>query len=96
MLRSEGKDVQNVLFEETVEHLLVTCTFAKIIWFVPPPANITNIFGNWSNEIEKLTKARIHIGVSAICWFIWNCRNNIVFNRSKNFHVLQVINMAAH
>ena len=89
--------------EETVEHLFVTCPFAKIIWSVvystyniSPPANITNMFGNWLNGIDKLTKARIRIGVAAICWSIRNCRNNVVFNRSKIFHILQVINMAAH
>jgi hypothetical protein len=29
----------------------------------PRTTNITNIFGNWLNDIENNTKARIHIGV---------------------------------
>ena len=74
--------------EETVEHLFVTCPLAKTIWTVvnttyniSPPTNITNMFGNWHNGIDKLTKAHIRIGVAAFCWSVWNCRNNIVFNR---------------
>ena len=89
--------------EETVEHLFINCPFAKIIWTIvystyniTPPTNITNMFGNWLNGVDKQTKARIRIGVSAICWAIWNCRNNLIFNRARNFHVMQVINMAAH
>ena len=42
--------------EETVEHLFISCPFAKIIWTVvystyniTPPTNITNMFGNSLN-----------------------------------------------
>ena len=89
--------------EETVEHLFISCPFARLIWRVvfttyniPPPTNIKNMFGNWLNGIDKKTKARIRIGVSTICWSIWNCRNNLVFNRCSNFHIMQVIHMTAH
>ena len=80
--------------EETVEHLFLSSPFARLVWRIvfstyniPPPTNITNMFGNWLNGIDKNTKARIRIGVSALVWSIWNCRNNIVFNRkdSTNF-----------
>ena len=86
-----------------MEHLFIQCSFAKIIWtvvystfYITPPTNITNMFGNWLNEVDKKTKDRIRIGVSAICWSLWNCRNNLIFNKSKTFHAMQVINMAAH
>ena len=89
--------------EETVEHLFISCPFAQLIWRVvfctyniPPPTNVTNMFENWLNGMHKKTKDRICIGVSAICWSIWNCRNNLVFNRKDNFHVLQIIHMTAH
>ena len=89
--------------EETVEHLFISCPFAKLIWRVvfctyniTPPVSVSNMFGNWLNGVDKKTKARIRIGVSAICWSIWNCRNNLVFNRKTNFHVLQVIHTAVH
>jgi hypothetical protein len=41
------------------------------------------MFGNWLNGIDKDIKARIRMGVSAICWEIWHCRNNIIFNKQS-------------
>jgi hypothetical protein len=37
------------------------------------------MFGNWLNGVKKLEKARIRIGISAICWSIWTSRNDIIF-----------------
>ena len=98
-----GMDVRNDVFGETIQHLFIECPFAKIIWRIvyatyniSPPANITNMFGNWLNGIDNKTKARIRIGVSALCWAIWICRNNVVFNKTGVFHFLQVINMVVH
>jgi hypothetical protein len=51
---------------------------------------------NWLNGIDKDIKARIRMGVSAICWTIWNYRNNIIFNKQTGFNFLQIIQMAAH
>ena len=73
---------------ESIDHLFISCPFARIIWRIvyftydiPPPTNITNMFGNWLNGVNKQDKARLRIGVSALCWSIWTCRNNIVFNK---------------
>ena len=33
----------------------------------------------------------IWVGVAAICWAIWRCRNDIIFNKSKGNSILQVI-----
>ena len=57
-------------------------------------ANIANLFGTWLNGIDKVTKARIRIGVAAILWTIWNCRNDIIFNNKFSTHYLQVIHQA--
>jgi hypothetical protein len=62
---------------------------------IPPPMNITNLFGNWLNEIDKKTKERIHAGVCALFWTIWNCPNEVVFNRCANPNFLQIIHRAA-
>jgi hypothetical protein len=67
-----------------------------LFYLVQQPANITYMFGNWLNGIDKDTKARIRMGVSAVCWAIWNCQNNIIFNKQTGFNFLQVIRMAAH
>jgi hypothetical protein len=44
---------------------------------MPPPTNITNMFGNWLNGVQKKDKARRRTGVSALCCSIWNCKQNL-------------------
>ena len=79
--------------EESVEHLFVSCQFAKIIWWlvyfkfnINPFTSISNMFGTWLNGIDSPTKACICIGVSALLWAIWNSRNDIVFNKMEGAH----------
>jgi hypothetical protein len=88
---------------ETVDHLFLHCPFAKIVWRmifftynIPPPSNVTNMFGNWLNGVSKRDKAYTRIGVSAICWSIWTSRNDIIFNKQKVTNFLQVILRAAY
>jgi hypothetical protein len=75
--------------KETVDHLSVSCPFWCLVWRViyftyniPPPVNVTKLFGNWLYGIDKKTKARIRVGVCALVWAIWNFRNDIVFNKA--------------
>jgi hypothetical protein len=86
-----------------VQHLFLSCPFVRVIWCMiyftynlPPPTNITNMFGNWLNGVPKDVKARIRIGIPVMCWSIWTCRNNIIFNKQKDTNFLQVIRLAAH
>jgi hypothetical protein len=88
---------------ETVNHLFLHCPFAKIIWRmvyltynIPPPANVTNMFGKWLNGVRKEDKHKIRVGVSALCWSIWRTRNDIIFNKQNGTNFLQVIRRAAH
>ena len=88
---------------ETVNHLFLHCPFANIIWRmiyfafnIPPPSNVTNMFGRWLNGVHRKDKARIRIGISAMCWAIWNCRNDIIFNKQTGTNFLQVIYRATH
>jgi hypothetical protein len=88
---------------ETINHLFVYCPFVKIIWRmmyltynIPPPANITNMFGRWLNGVRKEDKQKIRIGVSALCWAIWRTRNDMIFNKQTGTNFLQVIRRAAH
>ena len=89
--------------DESVEHLFIKCTFARCIWRllhftfnIYPPSNIANMFGTWLNGIDRVTKAHIRIGVAAILWAIWNCRNDLVFNKTNFVHYLQVIYKACY
>ena len=59
--------------DESTEHLFIKCSFARDIWRlvhftfnVYPPSYISNMFGNWLKGIDKVTKARIRIGVAVI------------------------------
>ena len=88
---------------ESIDHLFITCKLARLVWRVfhftfniLAPANITNLFGNWLNGVPKKTKAHIRIGVCAILWAIWNCRNDVVFNKSVNTNFLQVLHRVAY
>jgi hypothetical protein len=89
--------------EASVEHLFIRCPFAKLVWQVigftfniPPPTNIKNLFGRWLNGIEKKIKERIRVGVCALIWAIWNCRNDVIFNNAGSDQFLQVINKTSH
>jgi hypothetical protein len=52
---------------------------------ITPPANINNKFGNfplaWFNAFNKTDRARIRIGVSALCLSIWMSWNDIILNK---------------
>ena len=84
--------------DETVKHLFLDCPLAKILWQsvnivfnITPPNNINTLFGTWLDGIESQTVRHIRVGVCALLWAIWNCSNDLVFNRTTNTHFLQVI-----
>jgi hypothetical protein len=59
--------------EESIHHLFISCPFARLVWRVveftfnlPPPTNITNLFGNWLSVIVKEDMERIRVGVCAL------------------------------
>jgi hypothetical protein len=75
--KRNGMDVLSffVTHWRIVDHLFISCPFACIIWRIiyftfniSPPANFTNMFGNWLNGVNKNDKARICISVLALCW----------------------------
>ena len=55
-----------------------------------------NMFGNWLAGVDKQTKARIRIGVCTFVWAIWNCRNDVIFNKVGGVHFLQVVHKALY
>jgi hypothetical protein len=61
--------------EGTIQHLFMSCPFAKILWRVvdmdfniASPANLTNLFGHWLNGVAK--KVHIRVDVRALLWAI--------------------------
>ena len=89
--------------EETIQHLFITCPFAKMVWRIvhmalnlTPPNNITHLFGNWLGGVSKTDKVPIRVGVCALLWAIWNIRNDYIFNNAKLYSFMQVIPLATH
>jgi hypothetical protein len=73
---------------ETIDYLFITCHFSGLVWRVvhftyniPPPISVTNVFGNWLNEIDKKMKSRIRVEVYVLIWVNWNYQNDVMFNR---------------
>ena len=79
----------------SIHHLFIACPFARLLWMVvefsfnlPPPTNMTNMFGNWLRGVDKLDKVQIRVGVRALLWSPWNCTNYSVLNKIENFNLL--------
>jgi hypothetical protein len=75
--------------DESVQHLFITCPFAKIIWQIvymafniTPPLSIAHMFGNWLNGFVKSEKTNVRVGIYAILTAIWHVRNDFIFNKS--------------
>jgi hypothetical protein len=84
--------------DESIKHLFLDCPMAKILWRsvhiafnITPPNTINTLFGTWLDGIDSETARHIRVGVCALLWAVWNCRNDLVFNRTTNIHFLQVI-----
>jgi len=84
--------------DETIRHLFFECHLAKCVWqaiqytfAVTPPVNITCMMGSWLNGYPAKLKKQMLIGVSAICWALWLCRNEAVFQKRYPNSFLQVI-----
>ena len=84
--------------DETIKHLFLDCPLARILWRtvqiafnITPPSTVRSLFGTWLDGIESVTARHIHVGVCALLWAIWNCRNDLAFNRITTIHFLQVV-----
>ena len=84
--------------DETIKHLFLDCTLAKVLWRmvhiafnISPLSSVSMLFGTWLNGIEFELARDIRVGLCALLWAFWNCRNYLVFNRTTNIHFLQVI-----
>lgn len=83
---------------ETIQHLFFDCHLARFVWNalfitfgIQPPTNVASLLGNWPYGVHPRLRAHFLIGVAALCWAMWLCRNNVVFNRSKTNSFVQII-----
>ena len=75
---------------ETIQHLFFYCHHAKILWRVvavatglPPPSSVAHMSSTWLLDIGAKQRKLILVGVAALCWAIWRCRNDICFNNVR-------------
>ncbi|XP_043705445.1 uncharacterized protein LOC122655307 [Telopea speciosissima] len=76
--------------EETVDHLLLDCAFARAAWFgsklgfSPPPDNpqLSSVIQSWIDwsRVEKKQGQDIAGLAAYMCWNLWKARNALVFN----------------
>jgi hypothetical protein len=89
--------------EESIQHLFFECPMARLMWFAismsfgfRQPTNVSHIFGPWISGFPPEFRNQVLIGVAAMCWALWLCRNDVVFQRSKPNSCLQVIFRGAY
>ena len=84
--------------DETIERLFINCQLAKLLWRtihitfnIIPPLTISHMFDSWLAGVAPKTAAHIRVGACALLWALWNCRNDVAFNRQTITNFLQVI-----
>ena len=84
-----------------IQHLFFDCRFTRMVWApvyaawgIPKP-RMSNMFGSWLNRVPKDFKPLVLVGAAALCWYVWLCRNGVVFD-NKQFSFLQVIFSTMH
>jgi len=78
--------------EETINHLLVSCVFARQFWYYllrqvglhslsPQPSDVS--FDSWWDQASGATSGLIQKGLNSLivlgAWTLWNHRNRCVF-----------------
>lgn len=84
--------------EETIQHLLFNCHIARSVrngvfidFSIQPPSRVDHIFGYWLAIYSSKLKSQILIGIAALCWAMWLCINDAIFNRATSHSFFQVI-----
>jgi hypothetical protein len=99
LVRKNWKGSQKCCFyntNEIIKHLLFDCHHAKQIWMIvylatglTPPNSVSYMFRNWLHFLDDKMKKITMAGVAALCWAIWRCRNDIIFNNTKYSSFMQ-------
>ena len=87
---------------EMIQHLFFNYRFTRLVWAtiyvawgLPQPRDVSSMFGNWTIGVPKEYKQLVRVGVAALRWSVWCCRNSVIFyNKQPSF--LQVIYSITH
>jgi hypothetical protein len=85
--------------KETVNHLLFGCGLAKLTWqvvlcafqLVRPPDRVDDLFVGWIKSFPKSQRNLVLCGARALCWILWETRNDACFNRKYSNDPTNVI-----
>ena len=84
--------------DETIKHLFFDCRFARTVWAIfhcasglSSPNNAFHMFGSWVQGLPNILQSIVLLGAAAICWSIWLCRNDLVFEKKNVYSPLQAI-----
>ncbi|WVZ51380.1 hypothetical protein U9M48_002532, partial [Paspalum notatum var. saurae] len=78
--------------DETIEHLFFECRFARTVWAffqcasdLTKPNNAPHMFGSWLQGLPSTWQRIVLLGAAALCWSIWLCRNDLVFEKKNSY-----------
>jgi hypothetical protein len=84
--------------DEIIQHIFFDCVLAKFIWRVihltfdlRAPDNISDVFGDWVQNMKSNNKKIFFIGICVMLWAIWLSLNAIIFNKIHILSYMQVI-----
>jgi hypothetical protein len=76
--------------EETINHIFFDCWFARSVWSffhpassTPKPSNVAHMLGQWLQGLSGTMQSIALLRAPTLCWSIWLCRNNIVFQNQN-------------
>jgi hypothetical protein len=80
------------------QHLFFDCYLARNIWrviffalHIDRPYSINHVMGAWESNKGTAHKKKLLIGIAAMFWSIWLCRNDVIFNHKLVQSFMQVI-----
>jgi hypothetical protein len=71
--------------------LIVTMLNKYVITGLSLSKYVSHMFENWLHILDDNMKKITMAGVAALCWAIWRCRNDIIFNKIKYSSFMQTI-----
>ena len=71
---------------------------AKFVWNqlyftfgINPPRSVNHMLGSWLSGFSAQLRKMMLVGASALCWSVWLCRNEVVFQKVYPNSYMQVL-----